>query len=386
MIEIEDNLINSFKKFLESEEGKKDLSDRQERKKEISRIFAKNNIKNMEIEQFESVIRKLYASEFWHKKDYLIEKIGENGIENIKNAFFNLLYSSEPLKNRYDDFRIRIKHIGPSMLTEIISFTNPNSYCIWNDKPKNVLPYLRYDKELPERVFKYQIDGENYTNCIKVMENVRNQLKPILNNPDFIDTDLFLYYIFSRIMPKEEKKEKKEKKQDPEKSEKDLRKDKEKFINTHSDAQGVLLEIGNMLEFDTYVAKEDRKKIFNRNSLGEIAILEDVPAFSFTNIVDIAKHIDVIWFSEEFPLYCFEVEESTSVTNGLNRLADLERFNVSMFIVGSKEKKDKYKKEINRYSFRNIKENTKFLDYDKLEEFYKITKKYTTLKKELLGD
>ncbi len=187
-------------------------------------------------------------------------------------------------------------------------------------------------------------------------------------------------------MPKEEKREVREEKKDLGKSEKDLNKVREKLINTHSDAEGVLLEIGNMLKFDTYVAKEDRKKNFNRKPLGEIALLEDVPAFSYKYIVDIAKHIDVIWFREEFPLFCFEVEESTPVTNGLNRLADLEKFKASMFIVGSEEKKNKYKKEINRYSFRNIKKNTKFLDYNKLEEFYKITKKYTILKKELLGD
>jgi len=56
-----------------------------------------------------------------------------------------------------------------------------------------------------------------------------------------------------------------------------------------------------------------------------------------------------------------------------------------MFIIDSKEKKAKFKKEIERYSFRNIKRNTKFFEYKCLEDFYRVTKQYTKLKAELFG-
>ncbi len=110
-------------------------------------------------------------------------------------------------------------------------------------------------------------------------------------------------------------------------------------LKTHEGAQAMLLELGNLLGYDTYTAdpgKDPGEQFYDEVSdeitgkplaiprtLGEIATLNEVPGFAIEKILESVRRIDVIWFKEEFPEVCFEVEHTTNVKDGLlKRISD----------------------------------------------------------------
>ena len=326
------------------------------------------------------IIKSLWASNLWRNKDWLVQRIlNENGgIKNLRNAFKELLYGSGSLRDRYNSFIGKIKRIGPSMLTEILTFTEPQKYCIWNEKPKAVLPFLGMDKFLPQRVFKYQIRGEEYEKCIEVLSKFKDPLQTIISQPDFIDVDFFLAFIYYKILPREktEKIEIKRERMEPEKI----------IIRKHEDAQRALIELGNLLGFDTYIPPEDRNRIVDGKRLGELTTLKELPQFTYPRLLDTVKHIDVIWFKDEFPKFCFEVEESTDVTKGLLRLYQIRQLNMKPIIVGPENRRSKFLIEIEKDPFYHIKERYRFISYRELSKLLELAKEFLNLKNKMLGD
>lgn len=74
----------------------------------------------------------------------------------------------------------------------------------------------------------------------------------------------------------------------------------------HSYYQGVLLEMGKMKHLETFVPQQDKNRIFlNSNTLGELRTLDNIPEFSFKNIVHRSSTIDVIWFNERMMPHSF---------------------------------------------------------------------------------
>lgn len=58
----------------------------------------------------------------------------------------------------------------------------------------------------------------------------------------------------------------------------------------HSIMQGICLEIGNFLNFDTYTA--DPSATYNNLALNNLATLRSLPPFTYEEILDSAKRID----------------------------------------------------------------------------------------------
>jgi hypothetical protein len=80
----------------------------------------------------------------------------------------------------------------------------PNKFCLWNDKPKTVLPFLGLT-ELPEKFFKYQLSsGEEYYRCVQYLTVIKDELAQY-GVRDFIDLDIFFWHIFDDVIPKEAK-------------------------------------------------------------------------------------------------------------------------------------------------------------------------------------
>ena len=84
----------------------------------------------------------------------------------------------------------------------------------------------------------------------------------------------------------------------------------------HSYYQGLLLTVGHLKGFDTYVPNQDKNKTFENKRLGEIRTFDGIPEYSYPNIVKRSSTIDVIWFNErKMPDSFFEVEHSTDIQN-----------------------------------------------------------------------
>ena len=88
------------------------------------------------------------------------------------------------------------------------------------------------------------------------------------------------------------------------------------------------------------------------------------------------REIDTLWFDEDdyglFPVYGFEVEETTRVKSGLDRLLKIpRRFRARFFIIGpSAKEKDLFNQYINQTPFREFRDRFLFKLYKELEELY----------------
>ena len=153
---------------------------------------------------------------------------------------------------------------------------------------------------------------------------------------------------------------------------------------THSVVQGMLVELGNLLGYDTYSANQT--PTYRDTTIGELATLEDLPDFTSKRILNTARQIDVIWLEDEFPICCFEVEHSTDVTKGLLRMHQLSRFQTQFFIVGPDTLKRKFETETSKSPFYQHRDRYFFRSYEEVERLYQQTKRFAALRDEFLNE
>ncbi len=133
----------------------------------------------------------------------------------------------------------------------------------------------------------------------------------------------------------------------------------------HSYYQGLLIAIGNLKGFQTFIPNQDKNKRFIDSNLGAIRTLNDIPQFSFPTTVQRSSTIDVIWFNErKMPDSFFEVEHSTDIQNSLLKYYDLQDFYSKFYIIGAKERLNEFIKKINYHAFTKIKSRIEFKDYE----------------------
>ena len=153
---------------------------------------------------------------------------------------------------------------------------------------------------------------------------------------------------------------------------------------THSLVQGMLVELGNLLGYDSYSANQS--PTYRDTTIGELATLEDLPDFTSNRILNTARQIDVIWLEDEFPICCFEVEHSTDVTKGLLRMHQLSRFQSQFFIVGPDTLKRKFETETSKSPFYQHRDRYFFRSYEEVEKLYQQTKRFVVLRDEFLNE
>ena len=367
-----------FSDFMKTDQGKEWQNEREERIKLFRNLLSKENIDRLSENDFGRIIESLWASQIWGNKEYLIKKIlTDNGLLKIREELKELLYGSRPISERFDRFRRNIKGLGPSSITEILTHLFPNKCSMWNVKPKTVLPFLKMKTLLPDKVYKYSITGKEYMECNKVLMLIGDEMEECdFEKVDFMDVDYFLFFIFDKIIPQVPTEEK-----EPEIP---IPSAEEIEIKTHTEAQGVLLDLGNLLGYDTYVA--DPSKGYKGNTLGELARLKEIPGFTYKETLDVVKNIDVIWFKGEYPECCFEVEHTTNVKDGLLRLYQISPLKgIRFFIISPSEVFSKFKREVARRPFKEIKDRYNFRSYEKLVEWFQVATKYHKLKNKFLG-
>ncbi|MBN1638633.1 MAG: hypothetical protein JW866_06690 [Ignavibacteriales bacterium] len=150
----------------------------------------------------------------------------------------------------------------------------------------------------------------------------------------------------------------------------DLKQDK---IRMHSHIEGVCIEIGNFLKLKTYTS--DPTARYNNIALSEISTLSSIPDFTYKEIVDKAKRIDVLWFNDKgyrFPKKAIEVVDSISTLEpSLKRIFQLVEFNLSFYILCNNEHMKKVDKELNAEPYKRIKDRFIVRDYDYILNIYK---------------
>lgn len=146
-------------------------------------------------------------------------------------------------------------------------------------------------------------------------------------------------------------------------------KDDERF--THGYYQGLIVEIGNMKNFDTYVPAQDQNRKFLEKPLIDLCSTVHIPQFSYSELTNRARTVDVIWFNErKMPSSFFEVEHSTDIQNSITKFCDLQDFHSRFLIIAPQNRREQFDKVMSRTAFKDIKDRVSFHSYENISKQY----------------
>ncbi|MBO7316458.1 MAG: hypothetical protein J6U44_04775 [Paludibacteraceae bacterium] len=147
------------------------------------------------------------------------------------------------------------------------------------------------------------------------------------------------------------------------------KKSEEQF--SHGYYQGLLVEIGKMHHYTTYVPAQDKNRKFINQRLGDIVDTISLPNFTYENLLKKAKTVDVIWFNtRNMPSNFYEIEHTTDIKNSLTKFYELQDFYAVFHIVADIHRKKEYEDKLNVSMFESIKNRVKFVDYSKVADMY----------------
>lgn len=142
-------------------------------------------------------------------------------------------------------------------------------------------------------------------------------------------------------------------------------------IFTHSYYQGIIVELGNMHNFKTYVPNQDKNKKFLGKKLCDFTTEPELPHFTYDEITKRAKTVDVIWFNERrMPFRFYEVEHSTNITNSLDKFYELQDLRADFYIIADESRRSQFDSLIERNIYSSIRSYVKFFNYEKLIKQY----------------
>ena len=225
----------------------------------------------------------------------------------------------------------------------------------------------------------YSTLGKLYEDVFKI-ENVNWASKtPFANIRRIVQDDRFFFKIKPGLWALKEEKEKVLNLFDIQKK----KSDKDVEFN-HSYYQGLLLEIGKLRKFNTFIPNQDKNKKYLERPLKEFATIERFYNFTYDFIVDRASTIDVSWFNERnFPQALFEIEYSTDFKNSLLKFLELQDFNVDFRIVADKKREKQFNSSMTFTAFKKIENRVKFLPYDVVSELHTKTIELSLIEKEM---
>ncbi len=148
---------------------------------------------------------------------------------------------------------------------------------------------------------------------------------------------------------------------------------KEDTIRMHTYIEGICIEIGNFKRFQTFTA--DPSAIYRDNlNLYNIASVNEVPLFSYAEIIQEVKRMDVVWFNSKglsFPQKVFEIVDSVGTLNGaFNRCIQLKNFRTDFFIVAPVKHRNKFLQTLSLEAYKESSNRFKFINYDEIIELY----------------
>ncbi|MGY3743868.1 hypothetical protein [Oenococcus kitaharae] len=122
----------------------------------------------------------------------------------------------------------------------------------------------------------------------------------------------------------------------------------------HYKIQYLLADIGNHIGYRAWIAANDHGRLYQGRRLGDLSLpalpktMADLPA----ELKETVSLIDVIWFAKDgTPVASFEVEKSTSIMSGMNRMDDLYQINsdgMMLYIVAPNKREKEVLIQFNR--------------------------------------
>ena len=124
----------------------------------------------------------------------------------------------------------------------------------------------------------------------------------------------------------------------------------------HTQIQYLLLTLGAEMGLNVWVARNDRSRSHQGQTLGTLPhISQELPTQFNPATQRTIELIDVLWLKGNSIVSAFEVESTTSIYSGLLRMSDLlalqPNLDIKIYLVASYERRDKVKQEIIRPTF-----------------------------------
>ena len=159
---------------------------------------------------------------------------------------------------------------------------------------------------------------------------------------------------------------------------------------THTAIQGTLRDIGQALDFDVWIASNDRSRVYGDGALGK-GCLQELPS-PVSAAGDSVRLIDVIWLEKGSGQVAaaFEVEHSTSIYSGIVRMLDLAlgpHFGADgkLFLVAPDNRRQEVAQQLRRPAFSRVGElGIRYLPYGQLGEHGNAIKRFGTGLKPLM--
>lgn len=147
---------------------------------------------------------------------------------------------------------------------------------------------------------------------------------------------------------------------------------KPKPESDHTYYQGLLVELGNLREQQTFVPKQDRGKAFLGKPLGSLITVEDIYPFTYPEVVDRAARVDVLWFNQrKFPTEFIEVENTTDMQGAFLKFVMFDVFNARFRVVAPAARKSEFESKLAHPSFLPVAKRTIFTSYDLLADMHR---------------
>lgn len=176
-------------------------AERKERK-EYYQSFTKDKLLAMTEEDFSEYISKLWSMLIWGNKKYVVDKlIADNGFTLLKKQLVELLYGSNHIEKRWDVFLKSIKGMGPATISELLTYSNPQEYVIFNKTTILCYGYLDIP-DMPK--YNYQYTGKKYSEVCNIAKEIAAELKKSgAEDYELLAVD---YFMWDKILPFAEKK------------------------------------------------------------------------------------------------------------------------------------------------------------------------------------
>jgi len=140
---------------------------------------------------------------------------------------------------------------------------------------------------------------------------------------------------------------------------------------THTYYQGIVVEIGNIKKYQTYVPAQDKNKKFLETRLCDMTTMESIPEFTYDELRRRAKTVDVIWFNErKMPCGFYEIENTTDIKNSLSKFYELQDFRANFSIIAAASRREEFLDIISASMYNPIRDYVRFVSYDTIVKQY----------------
>lgn len=293
------------------------------------RKFTKERLIALSEDEVFEYLSPLWAMAMWGNKHYQIDNIIEaNGIKLLREQFANLIYGEDGIEKRWDDFRSKIKGVGPAIMSELLCKTYPSRYLLWNKKTYTGFKTLgisnlpRYEARLDGKMY-VQLSGIGRDIIAKAQECGNNEINDLLALNYFIWQELQDETIDCTM---------------PDKDEELVAASKKGNAFIHNDIRDKVAEIGRCLGFRAEVEKK----------VAAGAVVDAIWEVTIGNMGRV--------------IYVFEVQTSGSIDSLILNLMKAKNNKAVQGIVAVTDQKqiEQIRKEVNSLSIKN---EVKFWDY-----------------------